>query len=100
MAAVVIAAPAIGADPDPPGAQKGHSSGPGATWEPGAAQPTSVSKVIRTTWRPGPAQPPAKNVDHHAPAKVDKSDKGVKGLKATRDRGKKNLPATRDRGDR
>lgn len=31
---------------------------------------------------------------------VDKSDRGVKNLRATRDRGTKNLRATRDRGDR
>jgi hypothetical protein len=36
---------------------------------------------------------------HTAKARdVDKSDKGVKGAKATKDRGKKNAASTRDRG--
>jgi hypothetical protein len=98
LAAAVIASPAIGADPDPP--EQGRSSGPGESWEPGAAQPTGVSKATGTTWRAGPAQPPAKNVDHHAAAKVDKSDKGVKNARATKDLGKKNAAPTRDRGAR
>jgi hypothetical protein len=62
-----------------------------------AKQGVKPSKTIpkgstRTT------RPPAdRNV---APKRVDKSDRGVKGAKATKDLGQKNAASTRDRGAR
>ena len=106
VVAVLVAAPAIGAaaGSDPSGQPPPDAKGAVAKshFAPVPKQPAADAPAQKvTTVAPVPKQPvnrnPKKSTGYQAGLDVrhSKSDKGVKGLKATRDRGKKNASATK-----
>jgi hypothetical protein len=85
-------------------AQIGKAAAPGTVRLAGTAKivPKQGVKASPTTSKRSTAErtPPATRSPARTATDVDKSDKGVKNLRATTDGGKRNVPAKRDLGAR